>query len=109
MISRSKVYAYSFTTAFMVGCYLTACDPERQKRCEWYLVPNPKANNLMEPGWVSLCAANFELGRQKCLFTAKPEFVERFNGVPFKLSEMEYHEDIPRKITSITVCDPKGK
>lgn len=82
----------------------TSCDPQRKGKCEWYLLPNPKANQLMEPGWVSLCVGNFKLGKQRCYFTAKPDFVEKYNGVSFKYNEMKYTKSFPRKITKITPC-----
>lgn len=84
---------------------LLACDPQRLKKCEWYLTPNPKANSLMKVGWVSLCVSNFTLGRQRCYFTAKPDFVEKLNARPFRYSTMEYTDTFPREIKSITPCD----
>lgn len=94
----------SFVCSFLIGCYLTACDPERKKKCEWYIVPNPKANEMMEPGWVSLCVANFKLGRQKCYFTAKPDLVEKLNGIPFRYNTLKYSDSFPRKILSVKTC-----
>ncbi len=104
-----RFLASSFTISFAIGCYLTGCDPERKTKCEWYIVPNPEANEMMEPGWVSLCVANFKLGRQRCFFTAKPDMVEKLNGVPFRYSTLKYTESIPRKILSVKTCKLEGK
>ena len=101
---RSKIFAYSWGLTFVIGCYLTACDPERKSKCEWYLTPNPKADELTKPGMVSLCLSNFKLGRQRCYFVAKPELVNRFNAVPFTYHDVIHTDEFPREITNLTAC-----
>ena len=101
---RSKVFAYAWGLSFVVGCYLTACDPERKNKCEWLLTPNPKADHLTVPGMVSVCLSNFQLGRQRCYFVAKPALIEEFNGVPFVYNELQHESGFPREITKITAC-----
>ncbi len=96
----------SIAVIVWLGLALVACDPMRKKKCEWYLVPNPKANAVMEEGWVSLCVANFKLGRQRCYFTAKPEFVEKVNGVPFRYDSLRYTDTFPKEIESLQTCTP---
>ena len=99
MSKFDPVFVGIFLVAFLFGC-----DPQRLKKCEWYLTPNPSANKIMKVGWVSLCVSNFETGKQRCFFTAKPQFVEKMNGVPFKYSAMKYTDTFPREIISLTPC-----
>ena len=91
-------------TPLILFTSLSGCDLQRMKKCEWYIVPNPSANEVMEPGWVSLCVANFKLGKQRCYFTAKPDFVEKINGIPFTYASMKYTKTFPRKILSVQTC-----
>lgn len=94
-------------TVLLLAQLLGACDPHRKTKCEWYLVPFPEGNHAMEEGWVSLCAANFKLGRQRCYFTAKPNFVEQVNGIPFRYSTMEYTDTFPKRILKLETCTPE--
>lgn len=80
---------------------LIGCDPQRKGKCEWYFVPFPEGNNVVKDGWVSVCVANPELGKQKCYFTAKPNFLEKMNGVPFKYNTLQFTNTFPKKITSV--------
>ena len=81
-----------------------ACDPLRLKKCEWYLIPNPEADSVTPAGWVSVCLANPQLKRQKCYFAIKLELANKFNGVPFRYSEMEYEDKFPKEISSLSKC-----
>ena len=107
---RSPVLrSWQFRTSLLLTlCWFSAaCDPFRKSKCEWYLVPYPKANAVMEEGWVSLCVANFKLGRQRCYFTAKPDFVEKVNGIPFRYDSLRYTDTFPKKIQSLQTCTPE--
>jgi hypothetical protein len=85
--------------------WLAGCDPEHKDKCEWYLVPEPKQAHLVERGWVSLCARNYVIKKQKCYFKAPLKFAEAVYGKPFKLTSMKYEKKpIPRKIISIKPC-----
>ena len=97
----------SILTIFLSSILLVSCDPQRKNECEWYIVPFPEGNTAVKVGWVSLCVANFKLGRQRCFFTAKPGFVDRLNGVPFQYSSMRYTETLPKKIISVESCKKK--
>ena len=99
-----KRSCYLLAIFFIFTQLLTACDPQRMSKCEWYFTPHPEGKNLVEIGWVSVCASNFKLGRQRCFFTAKPNFLEKMNGVPFKYDSLEYTNTLPKKITSVRPC-----
>ncbi|WP_132321451.1 hypothetical protein [Pseudobacteriovorax antillogorgiicola] len=83
---------------------LTGCDPQRKKQCEWYFIPFPEGNPSVEEGWVSICVANFKLGRQRCYFTAKPNFLDKMNGIPFRYTSLKYTDTFPKKVISVKPC-----
>ena len=86
---------------------LSGCDPHRKSKCEWYLVPEPKHKHIVKPGWVSLCAKNYELGRQKCFFTAEYGVAENMLNKPFVYNEMEFeNSEFPKPIQAIKPCVP---
>lgn len=88
---------------------LSSCDPFRKEKCEWYLVPEPDHIDLVEPGWVSLCARNYVNGKQRCYLKATLEYAKAVNGKPFRLSTMKVREVglYPREVESIKACKPE--
>ena len=94
--------------SIFVFTVLLGCDPLRKEKCEWYLVPEPSHRHLVEKGWVSLCARNYELGKQKCYYTAKLKFAEKIYGQAFKMTSLKIQDDsFPRKVVSIEACTPE--
>ena len=83
---------------------LSACDPQRKGKCEWYFVPFPEGNSVVKEGWVSICVANLKSKKQKCYFTAKPNFLEKMNGVPFIYTSLKFTNTFPKKVTSVKPC-----
>lgn len=94
---------FALLTLFMSGC-----DPYHKNKCAWYLVPEPDHISLVEPGWVSLCARNYQNDKQRCYIKATLEYAKAVNGKPFRLSTMKLREDgpYPREILSIKSCKP---
>ena len=85
---------------------LPACDWQRTRKCEWYLIPDTTHRQLIEPGEVTLCARNYEIGKQKCGLKAKLSEAERWVDKPLKLSELELKEDVyPRPILAFRTCE----
>ena len=84
--------------------FLWSCDPQRKEKCEWYFTPFPEGNSSVEEGWVSLCVANFKLGKRKCYFTSKLNFVNKMNGVPFRYSSLQFTNTFPKKVISVKPC-----
>lgn len=69
--------------------------------------PEVKHKYLVEPGWVSLCARNYKLSKQKCYYKAKYDFAIKIYGKPFRLSSLEIKEGtFPREITNLNTCTP---
>ena len=95
----------SITTFMFV---LSACDPLHKDKCEWYLDPEPKHRDLITPGWVSVCARNFEINRQKCYLKMRFDMAKKVFNKPFKLSDLVLKEDVfPREVLSVTLCSPR--
>lgn len=86
---------------------LLGCDPQRHKKCEWYLVPEPDHIELVAKGWVSLCARNYQNNKQRCFIQAKLDFAEKVYGKAFRFSDLELDKSNPNKVISIKICDPK--
>lgn len=92
------------------GFILVGCDPSHKEECEWYLVPEPAQIDLVPEGWVSLCARNYVINKQKCYLKATLDMAKAVNGVPFKLSRMKIDESgpFPREVLKINKCTPDG-
>ena len=86
---------------------LTACDPDRHKKCEWYLVPEPDHRELVGKGWVSLCARNFTTNKQRCFLQSELDFAKKMYGQAFIFDTLETDKSYPRKILNLKTCTPK--
>lgn len=85
---------------------VTSCDPDRKKKCEWYLVPELRHKDTVEAGWVSLCAKNYTTMKQKCFIQAKLDYAEKVFGKKFKYSDMKLDDKgFPKKVKSIEFCE----
>lgn len=88
----------------------SACDPDRHKKCEWYLVAEPDQRDFVKPGWVSLCARNYVSNKQRCFIQAKFNFAEKVHGKAFKFTSLELDESIfPPRVVSIKPCKPEAQ
>lgn len=90
--------------------WLLGCDPNHKEACEWYLVAEPADIELVPDGWVSLCARNYVINRQKCYLKATLEMAKAASGKPFKLSRLKLDETgpFPREVLKINTCQPEG-
>ena len=85
-----------------------ACDPDRHNECEWYLMPEPNHIELVEKGWVSLCARNYVTNKQRCFIQGKLDFAEKIYGKAFRFTTLELDDSsYPQKVKSVKVCTPK--
>lgn len=90
--------------------FFAGCDPYHKEKCEWYLVPEPNHVDLVEPGWVSLCARNYIVNHQKCYLRANLDYAKAVYGKPFRFATLKVREigPYPREVESIKVCQPEG-
>lgn len=86
---------------------LHGCDPYHQKKCEWYLVPEPDNMTDVDPGLIPVCARNFEVNKQYCRLQTTYEFAQKVYGRKFRYNDMklDMQGKFPRKIDSIKLCD----
>jgi hypothetical protein len=74
-------------------------------KCEWYLVPEEKHKDLVQEGWVALCARNYRIDRQKCYLSATVEVAEAVYGKPVIYDELVINEKkFPREISRARNC-----
>ncbi|MFW7379692.1 MAG: hypothetical protein ACOH5I_12845 [Oligoflexus sp.] len=91
----------------MLVLLLGACDFYRKNKCEWYLVPEPDHIDRVEPGWVSLCARNYQNNKQRCNLKAKLPFAKKVYGKPFRYASMKIKSGpFPKEVESVTLCEP---
>ena len=84
---------------------LVSCDWYHKNQCEWYLVPEPDDAHRVEAGWVSLCARNYVINKQRCMLKAKIKFAKAVHGKPFKYSSMQVLPGkYPKEVISIKTC-----
>jgi hypothetical protein len=85
----------------------TGCDPLRQRKCEWYLIPEAQHQYLAEPGSVSVCAKNYKLNRQKCFIQTSISKAEELYGQAFRYVDLKVDKNsFPRKLLSVQTCTP---
>ncbi len=91
----------------LLSILVTGCDVYHKNKCEWYLVPEPEHADRVEPGWVALCARNYEINRQRCNLKAKLKFAKTVAKKPFRYSSMRVKAGpYPKEVESLTVCEP---
>jgi len=95
-------------TKLLFGLLLLAgCDLNHERKCEWYLVPEPKNADKADAGYIPVCARNYTTNKQNCLLQAKFDFVKENFERKFRLVDMDVDEEgrFPRKVKSIKYCD----
>ncbi|MCX6127944.1 MAG: hypothetical protein NTX25_02630 [Proteobacteria bacterium] len=90
----------------LLAFVLVGCDYYHKDKCEWYLVPEPDHINMVEEGWVSLCARNYVINKERCYLKSTIEFAKEVNGKKFRLSSLKSNEQgpFPREVLSIKAC-----
>ncbi len=88
-----------------------SCDPSHKEECEWYLVPEPAHVDLVQEGWVALCARNYVINKQRCYLKANLDFAKAVYGKPFRLSRLKIDDkgSYPREVLKINTCTPEGE
>ena len=81
---------------------LLGCDPERKKKCEWYLVPDLDRTGTIDPGYIPVCARNYIVNKQDCRLQATLEFARDAYNKKFRLVDLKVKSPgIPRTVTTI--------
>ena len=91
---------------FLISTTLSSCDMGRKKKCEWYMVPEPKHKSLVKPDWVSLCLRNYTSGKQVCFYQAHVDLAEKMDGVKFRFVDLKIEKGTrPRVISDVKTCN----
>ena len=92
-----------------MGGLAAACDPNHKDKCEWYLVPEPKFVDVVPEGYVSLCARNYVVNKQKCHMKGTLEFSKAVFGKTFRYSSLRIDDKglYPREVLGIKTCKPE--
>ena len=97
---------YLFPAVLLVA-FFTGCDPLRKGKCEWYLVPEPEHRNLVNEGWVSICARNFVNNRQKCYLQLVMAEAKAIYGKKVVYSDLKIDKgEFPHKVSRPAACEP---
>lgn len=84
------------------------CDPERKKRCEWYLMPNTDKKANVDKGFISVCARNLMANKEDCRLQTTLSFAKKVYGKTFRYVDLKVKSfGIPRTIQEMTFCTPE--
>ena len=83
------------------------CDPERKKKCEWYLMPEPSLKGTTTEGYIPVCARNLTNNKQYCRLQASLDFSKKYYQKKFRFVDMKIDESgrFPKTVESIKTCD----
>ena len=85
---------------------LMGCDPDRKKKCEWYLMPDVDRVSTVDEGFIPVCARNFTNNKQDCRLQAPLEFAKKHYNKKFKYVDLDYEgTGIPRTVEAIKHCE----
>ena len=85
--------------------FLSACDPEGKKECDWVLEPEPKLIGKTEEGYIPVCARNRKTMKQDCRLQTTLEEAKSYSGKVFRYVDMEIESvALPRTIKTIKFC-----
>lgn len=103
-LRRGTVLAMA--AALLMG--LSACDPERKKQCEWYLMPNTSKKARVDEGFISVCARNLIANKEDCRLQTTLSFAKKVYGKTFRYVDLKVKSfGIPRTIQEMTFCTAK--
>ena len=87
------------------GWGLTGCDPERRKKCEWYLVPDPERKGQVDEGMIPVCARNYISNKQDCRLQTTLKYAKKLHKKTFRYVDLKVENyGLPRTIKEITLC-----
>jgi hypothetical protein len=86
---------------------LFGCDPNREKQCEWFLMPEPELKGTTSEGKIPVCARNLVNNKQYCKLQTDLEYAEKNYGKRFRFVDLKTDPNsrYPKTVESITFCD----
>lgn len=109
-LSKNTARFGAFTLAVLTALSLGGCDPERKKRCEWYLMPNTEKKANVDKGYISVCARNLMANKEDCRLQTTLSFAKKVYGKTFRYVDLKVKSfGIPRTIQEMTFCTAEKK
>jgi len=98
---------FKLTVAILALIAVSSCDPERKKKCEWYLVPEPDDLGKQDENMIPVCARNFVNNRQYCRLQASFDFTKENFERKFRFDDMKVDTrgTFPKTVLDIKYCD----
>ena len=97
-----RILAVAIFTTVLFGC-----DPNHERKCEWYLIPEPKLIGTTDEGKIPVCARNLVVNKQYCRLQADFAWVKKNYGSKFRFVDMDVAKSgrFPRTINNIKFCN----
>lgn len=95
-----------FLSILFVFIWLTGCDPEHRKKCEWYLMPDATRIGRVQEGFIPVCARNLVVNKEDCRLQATLDFAKESYNKKFRYIDMKVKSAaIPRSVDTIKFCE----
>ncbi len=112
MIRTSKHLACPPLRNLLLGgilWFISACDPEGRKNCDWVLEPEPKLIGTTDAGYIPVCARNRHTNKEDCRLQTTLEYAEKVYGRKFRYIDLRVEKlGLPRTISTIKFCDRRS-
>lgn len=94
---------FKMSLLFAVSYTFSACDPNHEKKCEWYIEPDLAKRAMVESDEMTVCLRNYDTGKQRCSLKTKTTLAKSILGKKVRYSEVEIKK---REILSASPCTP---
>lgn len=92
--------------ALLFSFFISGCDPEGKKQCEWVLEPEPKLQGKSDEGFIPVCARNRRTMKQDCRLQTTLEYAQNALNKKFRYDDLKVENfGLPRTIKSIDFCE----
>jgi len=91
----------------LVMAALSGCDWNHEKKCEWYLMPDPERIGKSDEGFIPVCARNLVINKENCYLQATLSMAQEYYGKKFRMVDVEIDRTghFPRTVKSIKTCE----
>ena len=109
--SGSKIFTATtlvqFAAVFLFVTGLTSCDWNHEKKCEWYLMPDPDRIGKSHEGFIPVCARNLVINKENCYLQATLALTQENYGKKFRMVDVGIDRSgtFPRTVTSVKTCE----
>lgn len=96
-----------FAIGLLLVSGLSGCDWNHNKKCEWYLMPDPDRIGKSDEGFIPVCARNLVINKENCYLQASLALTQENYGKKFRMIDLTIDRSgqFPRTVTSLKTCD----